>query len=567
MIPALRFWYNTHMVHFDDTDAAKASIFIEYEKEFSTFRLVSDDSFAVEYIVDEYTVDNPAYYYCKVNGNDYVDDKISPFGRLGDAPIGLLPSVIRETKRKRPGYEFSFYDDATRDEVAKILYPLRGVADIKSFDDILTFDNGNLEFRDYQIECVKRILTRGRGLISGPTASGKSLIIATAILNMIKNDALSRVCFPKGDEIVLILVPGVQLVSQMYDDLVSYGMPVEWLSKFSSNTGKKRDGNFCDNSCSNGFNKIVISNRSWLEKGHVDELPEVGVLLVDEVHVLSPKTWSFKFASGIGTRIRIGFSGTIPESYNRWMLEGVFNEVMFREKITDLQDRGFLTKLKIEFIQMHDELVQNDRNLLFHTSSRFHYDEDDTSEDAIGIGQAFQDELEYLSDNAERLYSAPFIKIQGESAHKNTLILFDRLKMGEGLVSLCNRIWGADRVFYVDGSVDVAAREDIRTKLEGGTGNVLVAQSVTTSTGWNVKNLDNIVFCFSGKSTSKIIQSIGRTLRKRDGKAVATLYDISFNFKYSERHLRARMKVFKDAYGDYERSVVRMKVPDDTYLL
>jgi len=554
-------------IHFDDSENDEAVIYIEYLPEFSTFRLYSEDAMAVEWILDNYTIDNPAYFYCKTAGNNYAEDKISPFGKLGDAPIGLLPSVIRDTKKQKPKYEFVFQSTDQRDMVAKKIYPLRGVADIKSLDDILTFDNGKLEWRDYQIECVKKVLNRGRGLISSPTASGKSLIIGTAIKNFFENEKLSKVCFPTGKEILLILVPGLQLVTQMYEDLLDYGMPKEWLCKFSSNTGKKRDGNFCDNSCSSGFNRVVISNRSWLEEGHLKDLPPIGVLLVDEVHLVKPKTWSYKFVKSVKTDIKIGFSGTIPESYNLWMLEGLFNEVMMRLKITDLQDRGFLTKLRIEFVKMHDAYVASDRNLLFNTHSRFHFDENDTSEDAIGVSQAFQEEVEYMSKNAERLYQVPFESIHKVSSEKNTLLLFDRLEMGKGLIALCERIWGKDKVHYIDGSIDVAKREDVRVKLESSVGNVLVAQSVTTSTGWNVKNLHNIVFCFSGKSTSKIIQSIGRTLRKLDGKDVATLYDISFNYKYSEKHLKARMGIFKEAYGDYESKVAQMKVPSDVYLL
>ncbi len=555
------------MVHFDDTESDVATIGIEYVKEFSTFRLFSDDGFAVERIVDNYTVDNPAYFYCKQAGSMFVDDKLSPFGKLGDAPLGLLTSIIRETRARNPRYEFVFQDEESRDVVAKKLFPLRGVANIKTFDDILTFDNKSLEWRDYQIECVKKVLNRGRGLISSPTASGKSLIIGTSIKNMIENEALRKACFPTGDEIVLILVPGVQLVSQMYQDLLDYGMPKEWLSKFSSNTGKKSSGNFCDNSCSGGFNKVVITNRSWLEAGHVDELPPIGVIIVDEVHTVGPKTWSYKFVKGLATNIRIGFSGTIPDSYKRWMIEGIFGEVMVRLKITDLQDQGFLTKLKIEFIKMRDLYVESDRNILFHTRSRYHFDENDTSEDAIGVSQAFQEEVAYVSKNAEHLYEVPFQKIHNDSGKKNTLFLFDRLEMGRGLTNLCKRLWGEENVHYIDGSIDVADREDVRKTLENTTGQALVAQSVTTSTGWNVRNLDNIVFCFSGKSTSKIIQSIGRTLRKLNGKDVATLYDISFNYKYSEKHLMQRIKIFKEAYGDYEKNIVQMTVRNDCQLL
>lgn len=53
------------------------------------------------------------------------------------------------------------------------------------------------------------------------------------------------------------------------------------------------------------------------------------------------------------------------------------------------------------------------------------------------------------------------------------------------------------------------------------------------STGVNIKRLTNLVFLTSTKSFSRVIQSIGRTLRLHESKASAHLIDVSFNFKYS----------------------------------
>ena len=53
----------------------------------------------------------------------------------------------------------------------------------------------------------------------------------------------------------------------------------------------------------------------------------------------------------------------------------------------------------------------------------------------------------------------------------------------------------------------------------------------------------------STKSFSRILQSIGRTLRLHKDKDLARLYDISFNFKYSRRHLRERLDIYRRMYG------------------
>ena len=69
------------------------------------------------------------------------------------------------------------------------------------------------------------------------------------------------------------------------------------------------------------------------------------------------------------------------------------------------------------------------------------------------------------------------------------------------------------------------------------------------STGVNIKRLNNLVFLTSSKSFSRVIQSIGRTLRLHESKTTAHLIDVSFNFKYSQRHLGDRLKLYKEMYN------------------
>ena len=76
-----------------------------------------------------------------------------------------------------------------------------------------------------------------------------------------------------------------------------------------------------------------------------------------------------------------------------------------------------------------------------------------------------------------------------------------------------------------------------------------------------VKNLENVVFMFNTKSASKVIQSIGRSLRLHEDKESAVLYDIVFNTKYSRKHFRERMKLYKEFYNkDRPDEVVKISI-------
>ena len=67
------------------------------------------------------------------------------------------------------------------------------------------------------------------------------------------------------------------------------------------------------------------------------------------------------------------------------------------------------------------------------------------------------------------------------------------------------------------------------------------------------------MFCFSSKSTTRIIQSCGRVLRLHGDKDVANLYDVHFNYKYSSRHYKERLRLYKEFY--------RKNGPDETVSL
>jgi superfamily II DNA or RNA helicase len=60
-----------------------------------------------------------------------------------------------------------------------------------------------------------------------------------------------------------------------------------------------------------------------------------------------------------------------------------------------------------------------------------------------------------------------------------------------------------------------------------------------------------------GKSFVRVIQSIGRGLRKAEDKDFVDIYDITANTKYSKRHLTERKRFYKEA--NYKFSIEKVK--------
>ncbi len=270
-------------------------------------------------------------------------------------------------------------------------------------------------------------------------------------------------------------------------------------------------------------------------------------ILVSNCHqTLSDATMAF--IERLDAPIKIGCSGTLPrDKFNRWKILGMFSKIVCTEDITDLQKRGFISKLKITSVQITDSQVEADTNLLFNLRTTRKYKPDEFGYSEIAFDDANKAEHEYFAKHYKDLYKPIFEYVK--SLKSNTLILFDRIEIGQNLFEYAKQLYQDKSVYYIDGSIDVNVRESIRNEFDESDGNLLFAQSATFATGINIRRLTNLIFLTGSKSFSRVLQSIGRTLRLHDSKNEAHLIDVSWKFKYSDKHYHERLKIYREAYN------------------
>jgi superfamily II DNA or RNA helicase len=376
-------------------------------------------------------------------------------------------------------------------------------------------DISKVKPRDYQYDTVYKAIKSNRGLFVSPTGSGKSLMIYSLV----------RWYYESGSKI-LIIVPTTSLVEQMVKDFKDYGWNADdHMHQIYSGKDK------------NTKKDIIISTWQSLYKFPKLYFDDFDCVIGDEAHLFKAKSLTGLMTKLHNAKYRFGFTGTLDGSKtHKWVLEGLFGHCEKVTRTDDLIQKGYLSNLRIKCLVLRHE---------------YQYFND------------YHEEMEYIISHQQR---NNLIKNLVKNLDGNTLVLFNYVeKHGEPLYEMINNSVDPERkVFFVSGATDTEDREEVREIAEKEDNAIIVASYGTFSTGINIKRLHNIIFASPSKSRVRNLQSIGRVLRKGDGKAIATLYDISDNIStkgrenYTLRHLYERLKIYQEENFNYE--IIKIKL-------
>jgi superfamily II DNA or RNA helicase len=167
----------------------------------------------------------------------------------------------------------------------------------------------------------------------------------------------------------------------------------------------------------------------------------------------------------------------------------------------------------------------------------------------------YPQEIELIINNSRR---NEFICDLAVKTKGNTLVLFQYVeKHGKILYEMIKKKEIDRNVYFVFGGTEAETREKIRDITDKEKNSIIVASFGVFSVGVNIKSLQNIIFASPSKSRIRVLQSIGRQLRKSEGKEIAILYDISDDLSwktrknYTLRHMVERVKIYNEEKFDY----------------
>jgi superfamily II DNA or RNA helicase len=369
--------------------------------------------------------------------------------------------------------------------------------DKKDLEEFAKSLNLPLVPRDYQLDAFITAIKYGRQLLLSPTASGKSLIIYL----------LARYYNKK----TVIIVPTTSLVEQMSKDFKDYGYDKEICKIYSGQPVFDSD--------------ITITTWQSFSKAPKNVLESFDVVVGDEAHLFKAQTLKNILEKMKKTAVRIGTTGTLDGTeVHRLQLEGLFGPVKKVVSSYQLMEEGTIANINIDCV------------ILRHTKQK---------------KMTYQEEMDYLVSHQGR---NQFITNLVASLKGNTLVLFQYVeKHGEVLYPMLEG--RVKDLHYVYGGTDTEDRESVREVVEKSKDSVILASYGTFSTGVNIKRIDNIVFASPSKSRIRNLQSIGRGLRKTEGKDKMRLFDISDdlqNENYTLNHLKDRINIYNEENFPYE---------------
>ena len=358
-----------------------------------------------------------------------------------------------------------------------------------------------IELRDYQVETINKFIENPQCIQEIATGAGKTIITA----------ALCQLVEPYGRTITI--VPNKSLVTQTEEDFVACNL----------DTGvyygdRKEVGRY--NTIATWQSLNVLEKKAKNE--HSTEFKEfcdgINTVIIDEVHMAKADVLKRLLTGPFAhCGIRWGLTGTVPKAEFEFMgIKVSIGDVIKKLPAKELQDKGVLANCHVNVLQTQDHPMFKN----------------------------YQEELKWLTTDSNRTtWIAQTIK--DISLSGNTLILVDRISAGE---ILQKKLKGS---VFISGSTKTLERKEHYDEVSTTQNKIIIATYGVASVGINIPRIFNLVLIEPGKSFVRVIQSIGRGIRKAEDKDNVQIWDITSSCKFAKRHLTQRKKFYKEANYPY----------------
>jgi superfamily II DNA or RNA helicase len=422
--------------------------------------------------------------------------KVSYFSLGGSTFINLLDKIIPYLDSA--GYDIELNDLREVSHSFNFAQVSEDTFAHKAWPKGHTIEGQPILLRDYQIEIINNFLANPQCMQEVATGAGKTIMTA----------ALSHSVEQYGRSIVI--VPNKSLVVQTEADYINLGLDV------GVYFGDRKELGHTHTICTWQSLNYLIKNKDDTDNAEKLQtfMEDLICIIIDEVHQAKADVLK-TMLTGLfaNVPIRWGLTGTIPkELFSSQSLFVSIGPVINKLAASELQDRGVLANCHVNVIQLQDHVEFSN----------------------------YQSELKHLLEDQKRLDTIAQLVLNIKETG-NTLVLVDRVNAGKELI---DRIPNA---VFVSGETKLTERKEEYDDFATSDDKVAVATYGVAAVGINIPRIFNLVLVEPGKSFVRVIQSIGRGIRKAEDKDFVQIWDITSSCKFSKRHLTKRKEFYREA--------------------
>jgi superfamily II DNA or RNA helicase len=447
-------------------------------------------------LMKKFEFDKPGARYLPAVRLGRWNGKISYFTLGGSTYVNLLDEIIPYLYDK--GYDIQLEDLRLEHNKFEFEEIKEDTFAHKVWPEGHTAEGKPILFRDYQVGIVNTFLKNPGSLQEVATGAGKTLMTAALSLSVEKY----------GRSIVI--VPNTSLVIQTEADYINLGLDV------GVYFGARKEHGHKHTICT--WQSLNILLKSVSEDGDNEALSffeDVICVIVDEVHMAKADVLKSMLTGVLSNvPIRWGLTGTIPkDKLDQFSLLVSLGPIVGKLSASELQERGVLAQCHVNIVQLKDSVEFSN----------------------------YQSELKHLLEDANRLDTIAGLILKVNETG-NTLVLVDRVNAGKELVSRLG-----DRAAFVNGDTKLTERKEEYDEVATSDDKIIVATYGVAAVGINIPRIFNLVLIEPGKSFVRVIQSIGRGIRKAEDKDHVQIWDITSTCKFAKRHLTQRKSFYKEA--------------------
>lgn len=301
----------------------------------------------------------------------------------------------------------------------------------------------------------------------------------------------------------ITIVPSSSLLKQTHDYIKQFEIPIGMFG-----AGKKDDAS----------NIVATWQTLQNNKGFIKDFE---CIIWDEVHGAKAFVAQQIMQQATNSYLRIGLTGTVPKDpLDKANLTAGFGPVAYDIKAHELQSRNILSSIHISIF----ELVY--------------------PKEFVNSFIDWHDETTFLQSN--EMYQT-FLSALVGTLEGNTLILMKNIDPAEELAEILG-------CTYISSKLSVEKRQEKFNEFVHGGKQISVGTYSLLSTGIDIVHIHNLILAPTpGKSFTKVIQSIGRSLRRKGGqKEHANIIDLTSNLKFDKKHIKSRKDYYKEAKYPFE---------------